>query len=106
MSDDNFSGPVYNNSYNVELESGGKLSIPCNDSDSVWGPGVHVPPAYMDFNVQINGVKYMVDSAEIVRNVSLDNAPLGFCHIAISTNTVQGKPDIWLGLPFLRSVYL
>ncbi|TCD68235.1 hypothetical protein EIP91_011304 [Steccherinum ochraceum] len=99
-----FSGPLYNDTLNLELDTGA-IGVPCNDSDDTWGPGVHVPPAYLDFNVQINGVKYMVDSQEIVRNLTYNPAPPGFCHIGLITNAVQGKPDVWLGLPFLRSVY-
>ncbi|KAH8102876.1 aspartic peptidase domain-containing protein [Cristinia sonorae] len=102
---ENFTGPLFNHTMNIDPGSG-LVSIPCNDSKVVWGEGVHVPPPYVDFTVQINGVKYMVDSHEIVRDPNVSLFPEGFCNLDVVTNTVKGKPDFWLGLPFLRSVYL
>ena len=100
-----FSGPLFNDTLNLEPDTGA-LGIPCRDSDQQWGPGVHVPPAYLELSVQINGVKYMIENSDLVRNATFNLSPEGYCHIALSTNGVPGKPDIWLGMPFLRSVYL
>ena len=104
MNNTGFTGPLFNNTLNFEPDTG-TPAIPCSDSDETWGPGVHVPPAYLELSVQINGVKYMIESSDLVLDNPNDNVP-GFCHASIKTNTVPGKPDIWLGMPFLRSVYL
>ena len=99
-----FTGPLFNHS--VIVDSLYNPSVPCRDSDYVWGAGVHVPPAYLELSVQINGVKYMVENSDLIRNPKVNLAPDGFCETAIITNDVPGKPDFWLGMPFLRSVYL
>ncbi|KAH8102890.1 aspartic peptidase domain-containing protein [Cristinia sonorae] len=103
--EEDFTGPFYNHSLSIDASSG-RLSVGCSDNAIVWGPGVHVPTPYVDFTVQINGVKYMMDSQEIVRSVNASLAPKGFCSLVVRTSTVKGKPDFWFGLPFLRSIYI
>ncbi|KAL4244383.1 peptidase A1 family protein [Abortiporus biennis] len=100
---DGYSGPIYNNT-SVFDPSTGQMAYPCINSNLF--PGQTVPPAYADFSVSINGVTYMIDSANNLVRPNTIFAPKGACNVGITSNSVPGKPDTVLGLPFLRSVYL
>jgi hypothetical protein len=63
---------------------------------------------YIPLTITINGVDYMVDSQDnLIYNSSLDSTPTqARCDVPLVNTTSLNPPEIALGMPFLRSVYL
>ncbi|KAF9055164.1 acid protease [Hymenopellis radicata] len=61
--------------------------------------------SYVPLTVTINGVDYQVESSDMLHPISLMSAT-GICNVALKNTTADVKPDVVLGQPFLRSVYI
>ena len=63
---------------------------------------------YIPLTITINGVDYMVDSRDnLIYNSSDDSTPTqARCDVPLVNTTSLNPPEIALGIPFLRSVYL
>jgi hypothetical protein len=74
--------------------------LPCNPQSG------SIP--YIPLTITINGVDYMVDSQDnLIYNSSDDSTPgQARCDIPLVNTTSLDPPEIGLGMPFLRSVYL
>ncbi|KAK0469109.1 aspartic peptidase domain-containing protein [Desarmillaria tabescens] len=90
--DDGYVGPVDL----INLYPDGGFSFLCN--------GTELPYVYL--TVTINGVDYQVDSQDNMLHKTTMAAAPGFCNVALKNTTADTKPDVVLGQPFLRSVYL
>ena len=78
----------------LNLYPDGGFAVICNESQP-----------YVALTITINGVDYRLDSHGNMLHVpSLLSAP-NYCNVALM-NTTGGKPDVVLGAPFLRSVYM
>jgi len=76
-------------------------------------PELHCNPQsgsipYIPLTITINGVDYMVDSRDnLIYNSSDDSTPTqALCDVPLVNTTSLNPPEIALGMPFLRSVYL
>ncbi len=90
--DDGYTGPIDL----INLYPNGGFSFLCN--------GTELPYVYL--TVTINGVDYQVDSQDNMLHKTTMAASHGFCNVALTNTTADTKPDVVLGQPFLRSVYL
>ncbi|KAK0220960.1 aspartic peptidase domain-containing protein [Armillaria nabsnona] len=90
--DDGYTGPIDL----INLYPNGGFSFLCN--------GTELPYVYL--TVTINGVDYQVDSQDNMLHKTTMAAAHGFCNVALTNTTADTKPDVVLGQPFLRSVYL
>ncbi|KAK0451786.1 aspartic peptidase domain-containing protein [Armillaria borealis] len=89
---DGYTGPIDL----INLYPNGGFSFLCN--------GTELPYVYL--TVTINGVDYQVDSQDNMLHKTTMAAAHGFCNVALTNTTADAKPDVVLGQPFLRSVYL
>jgi len=102
---DGYTGPISNISIwdePVSAEFGYSCTL---SSDSTAGS-----PPYVALTVVINGVDYPMDTAgNMAYPPSMFSKP-GFCNVAMQNTTKPGKlpnpPEVILGMPFMRSVYL
>ncbi|EGO30161.1 hypothetical protein SERLADRAFT_454467 [Serpula lacrymans var. lacrymans S7.9] len=92
MVEDGFTGPLETISYNPDV---GVISYQCNETTP-----------YVALTATINGVDYRMDSPNNLLRPTGESR-VGFCNVGITNRTQPVNiPDVDLGLPFLRSVYL
>jgi len=85
----------------------GLFEYDCTSNSSAL-TGSSDPPQspYVALTATINGVDYPIDSTGNLLRPEPEASSTGFCPVGISSRNDTAPPNVVLGLPFLRSVYV
>jgi hypothetical protein len=104
---ENYTGPI---SGNISIWSGGDLGAEFGYSCTLLSNGTAGSTQYVALTVVINGVEYPIDSANNMARAPSLLSNEGVCNVAMQNKTDRGSlpnaPEVVLGMPFLRSVYM
>lgn len=91
----------------IDLVNGSSVvEYNCNSSASNTGSSGPPQSPYVALTATINGVDYPIDSTGNLLRPQSPASSAGFCPVGITNRSDTLQPNVVLGLPFLRSVYV